>query len=113
MQGSAGLLWWVSLHVSPRVRSWFVAEDGWPVARSLVIADVIGFAMASIVVGFGLLRERPWAGPAALAVCAITAYAALIAAMWTVAPVDRVLPLLAMVAALVGTAAATAVANRS
>jgi hypothetical protein len=79
----------------------------------LVIADVIGFAMASIVVGFGLLRERPWAGPAALAVCAITAYAALIAAMWTVAPVDRVLPLLAMVAALVGTAAATAVANRS
>lgn len=99
-QGGIGLLWWVLLYASPTVRDWFVADAGWPVARSLVLADVLGFGVGSIVAGLAVLQGRGWAGGAVVAVSAVTGYATLVAAAWMVAPVDRILPVVAMTAAL-------------
>lgn len=103
-QGVIGVLWWVLLYASSTVRDWFVAEAGWPVARSLVAADVVGFGAGSIVVGLAVLQGRQWARGAVVALTAVTAYATLVAAAWVVAPVDRWLGLIAMTAALAMTA---------
>jgi len=100
VQGCLGLLWWLLLYVSPTVRAWFVADAGWPVARSLVLADVLGFGVGSLIAGVAVAQGRQWAGGAVVAVTAVTAYATLVAMAWVVAPVDRVLPLVAMASAL-------------
>lgn len=74
-QGAIGVLWWLLLYTSLSVRGWFVADSGWPVARSLVLADLIGFGCGSLATGIAVLQHRQWAGGAAVAVSAVTAYA--------------------------------------
>ncbi len=113
IQGVVGLLWWVLLYASPTLRDWFVADAGWPVARSLVAADVVGFGLGSIAAGIAVLQQRPWTGAAVVAVAAVTAYATLVAATWVIDPVDRVLPVAAMTMAMAGTLAATQAVLRS
>jgi hypothetical protein len=106
LQGAIGIIWWILLYRSPTVRNWFVADAGWPVARSLVVADVIGFGLGSVIVGIGILRNDRWASVALTALTAVVAYATLVSFAWVLEPVDRWLGAFAMLGSLGATMAA-------
>ncbi len=98
-QGVGGILWWIGLLSSERVRSWFV-PDGWQAARTLVIADIVLFGLGSVATGLALMRQSAWSVPMVWALTGVAAYATLVAAAWLAEPVEHWLGLAFMVPSL-------------
>lgn len=99
-QGIGGIVWWIGLLGSERVRGWFVPE-GWEAARTLLIADVVLFGLGSIVVGLAITRQSAFAGPLSWALTGVVAYATLVSVSWLFDPIGHWLGLVFMVPSLV------------
>ncbi|MEM9615673.1 MAG: hypothetical protein AAF962_23065 [Actinomycetota bacterium] len=103
-QGAAGLAWWVLLLASDTVRDlFFVGAEGWASGRSLLLADVIVFALGSLAAAGLAHRRHSWARPAVWVVVGATAYATLVAVGWLIESIGEPLGPAMMAPALVGT----------
>jgi hypothetical protein len=78
LQGLGALAWWSALLIAPKSRAWFMAQ-GAPDSTLLQFAvpDLGLFAGASLLVSYGLVRERSWAWPLLLVHAGAASYAAL------------------------------------
>ncbi len=112
LQGVAGVLWWVLLLASDWVRDrFFVGADGWAAGRSLLLADVVVFALGSLTAAALVQRGHPWAQRAAWVTVGATFYATLVAAGWVVESIGRPLGLVLMAISLVATVVAAVAAE--
>ncbi len=104
VQGFGAVVWWVGLFNSPGFRKWFVSDaDGWAVARSAALADLVVFAGGSLVCAVLLLRGSRVASRALWLLVGATLYAALIAVSWVAEPVADTTGLATMMLAVVAT----------
>ncbi len=98
-QGIGGILWWIGLLSSERVRGWFVPE-GWEAARTLMIADLVLFGGGSVATGLAMLRRSQWASPLLWALTGVVAYATLVSVSWLDDPIGHWLGLAFMIPSL-------------
>lgn len=114
LQGVAGVLWWMLLLASDWVRDrFFVGADGWAAGRSLLLADVVVFALGSLTAAALVHRGHPWAQRAVWVTVGATCYATLVAVGWVAESIGRPLGLAAMATSLVATVAAAVAVEKA
>ena len=107
-QGLACIGWWIALSIRSGFRREFLAPaDGDHVLLVFAWPDLPLFAAGSLLVAWGIVRRRRWAGGAALLVSGAVLYATLWAVGYWQATGCRALGAAMMAASAVGTCAAT------
>lgn len=101
IQGIAGAAWWVLLFTSEAVRNlFFVDVTGWEAGRTILLADLLMFAGASLVSGYLIATESKLARPATWATIGATTYATLVALGWVFGGIGHLLGFVVMVLSL-------------